>query len=90
MPELKQRGRVGRKTADEERKMLHLLDKCFDFLDKHFDKFDQKTQVHIALELVKRRVPQEVEHKGDIHLTLAERIKEGRNRVAQFHTQTAN
>lgn len=84
-------GRKGRKTADEERKMMKLLGKSFDFLNNNFEHFDEKTKIHIALELVKRRVPQPIEHRADDVLeTLAERLKEARSRVAQYNNPSSN
>jgi len=72
--------RKGRRTADEERKLMDLLGKSYDYLNLHFNKFDQKTRVHIALELIKRRVPQEINQKTEVkvnitHETVEERLE---------------
>lgn len=78
-------GRKGRMTADDERKIMALLDKGLDYLTRNFHQFDQKDKIYIALELVKRRMPQKVEHKGEVLLNLADRIKEARSRVDEFY-----
>lgn len=76
-------GRKGRTTADEERKLMALLEKSYDYLNNNFGKFDQRTRVMIALELVKKRVPQEIKNTGEITINiLAEKVKEARERYA--------
>lgn len=78
-------GRKGRMTADDERKIMALLDKGLDYLLRNFNQFDKRDRINIALELVKRRMPQKVEHKGEVLIHLAERIKEARSRVDEFY-----
>jgi hypothetical protein len=58
--------RKGRRTANEERKLMDLLGKSYDYLNTNFTKFDPKTRVHIALELIKKRVPMEIKHSGEV------------------------
>lgn len=75
--------RKGRRTADEERKLMDLLTKSYDYLNRSFMSFDQKTKVHIALELIKRRIPQEMNVKGELRLELADRISIARQEIFQ-------
>ncbi len=67
------------KTHDEQRKLMDLLSKGYDYLNNNFGKFDQKTKVQIALELIKRRVPQEFNTSSEVkvkvtHETIEERL----------------
>ena len=41
-----------------------VLSKCWDYINRNFNKFDQPTKVKVALELCKKDIPQEV--KGDL------------------------
>lgn len=56
-------GRRPRSSNDEQRKLTDLIDKCWSYLDNNFHKFDKKTKTHIALEIVKKAIPQKVEHE---------------------------
>lgn len=61
-------GRSGRRCANEERSLMDLLTKSYDYLNKNFHKFDQKTKIHISLELIKRRLPMEVKYDEETQL----------------------
>lgn len=77
-------GRKGRRTADEERKLMSLVGKSFDYLNNNFENFSDRDKRYIALEIVKKRIPINVQHDGELSLKLAEEIKAARTRVAQY------
>ena len=64
------RGR-GRRCDDEEKRLAQLLQVSYNYLYKNFSKFDQKTKVYIAIELIKRRVPQNVAVSGDVSFNVS-------------------
>jgi len=41
-----------------------LFEKCHDYLFHNFHKFNQKDQIKIATEIVKKYIPQTLEHSG--------------------------
>lgn len=60
------RGSLPRRTRAEQRKLTDLISKCWSYLDMNFHKFDKKTKIAIALEIVKKAIPQKLEHTGDL------------------------
>jgi len=55
----------GRKVYKEERAVQELLRKSAEYLVMNFHKFDENKKVKIALELIKRRVPDLKEGSGE-------------------------
>lgn len=76
---LKIKKSVVKRTNGEQRKLADLVEKSWTYLDSNFHKFDKKTRTHIALEIVKKAMPQKLEHTADNELIEAIRQSKTEN-----------
>ena len=67
------KGRSGRRSANEERKLKSLIDITYDFLVRNFHKFTQQNKIKISLEVQKKVLPSKNENSHAF--TFAEFIK---------------
>jgi hypothetical protein len=51
-------------TKEEKAARKNLLGKCYTYLCDNFHKFNETNKIRIALELVKKSMPQDVNHGG--------------------------
>ena len=77
-------GRSGRRTNEEERKLEALLHKSYDYLCRMFTRFDEKTKIHIALTLIAKRVPTEVNMKSEEDVNITVTHESVQERLQQF------
>lgn len=68
------KGRSGRRSANEERKLTDLADITYDYLVDNFHKFTEDNKIRIALEIQKRIITSKVEVSGVT--TFADAIKQ--------------
>ena len=56
-------------SKDNQRARIVLLGKCYDYLKDNFHKLTQNNKVRVALELVKRQIPNEQNVQGNLSIT---------------------
>jgi hypothetical protein len=69
--EIKNKG--GRKSAitwDEQKAKSVLLKKCYSYLENNFNRFSETNKLKVALALVQRRIPEELNTTGEVNVTI--------------------
>ena len=62
------KGRSGRRSSNEERKLKDLVDITYDFLVKNFHKFTQQNMIKISLDVQKKVLPSRNENSHTFSL----------------------
>ncbi len=57
MPRIKQ---------EEQEVRERLVNKCFTYLDDNFHKFKEARKIRIAIDIIKKAIPQGIEHSGRV------------------------
>lgn len=65
-------------TREEKKATDALLAKSAVYLNDNFHKFSQSNKIRIALELIKRKMPTQLEHSGEVKFTQMPTAKLGR------------
>ena len=60
------KGKSGRRSHDEERSFKKLITKSYEYLCHNFENFGEDKRFHLALEIVKRAMPTNLVHSGDV------------------------
>lgn len=61
-----------------------VLQKGWDYLNQNFQNFSTTQKIHIALELCKKSMPDNVNLNGDINITVHQVLSEGENRIENY------
>jgi len=70
-------------TLKEKKATEQLLAKCAVYLNENFHKFSLTNRIRISLELIKRKMPTQLEHSGEVKFTQMPTAKFG-NRIGEL------
>jgi len=55
-----------RVKQEEQQVREQLVNKCFVYLNDNFHKFKEAKKIRIAIDIIKKSLPQQMEHKGEL------------------------
>jgi len=56
-------------TLNEKKSRNLLIGKSYEYLNDNFHKFKENNRIKVALEIIKKSMPTQLEHSGDIKYT---------------------
>lgn len=78
------KGKSGRLPGRDTRDFSLLINRCYNYLLHNFSKLEDNKKLHIALELIKKAMPNQVNVDGNVTHHLADKVQDGRIRASEL------